>query len=120
MKTALVAGGAGFIGSHLCEYLLNKGYRVFALDNLVTGRRINIEHLLTLSNFNWIEHDIINPLFMNVKSNEIYNLASPASPVDFARIPDYILKTNSVGQTNLLEWAKTCNARILFASTSEV
>jgi dTDP-glucose 4,6-dehydratase len=120
MKVALVAGGAGFVGSHLCEFLLEKGYKVFAIDNLVTGHRANIEGILNHPHFNWIEQDIITPLFMNVKCDEIYNLASPASPVDFARIPDYILKTNSVGHTNLLEWAKHCKARILFASTSEV
>jgi dTDP-glucose 4,6-dehydratase len=119
-KTAVVAGGAGFVGSHLCEFLLEKGYRVFAVDNLVTGRRSNIETLLHNPNFNWLEHDIIAPLFMNVKSDEIYNLASPASPIDFEKIPDYILKTNSIGQINMLELAKTNKARILFASTSEV
>lgn len=120
MKTALVAGGAGFVGSHLCEYLLDKGYKVFAIDCLVTGRRVNIEHLLHNPNFNWIEHDIIHPLFMNIKCDEIYNLASPASPIDFERIPDFILKTAAIGHMNLLEWAKQNNARILYASTSEV
>jgi len=119
-KTALVAGGAGFIGSHLCEFLINKGYRVYAIDNLVTGRRANIEHLIHHENFSWIEHDIITPLFMNVPCDEIYNLASPASPIDFERIPDFILKTNSIGQLNLLDWANVHKARILFASTSEV
>jgi UDP-glucuronate decarboxylase len=79
LKTALVAGGAGFIGSHLCEFLLKKNYKVFAIDCLVTGRRANIQALLENPNFNWIEHNIINPLFMNVKCDEIYNLASPAS-----------------------------------------
>lgn len=120
MKTALVAGGAGFIGSHLCEFLMNKGYRVYAIDNLVTGRRENIEHLIQNKNFSWLDHDIINPLFMNSPCDEIYNLASPASPVDFEKIPDFILKTSALGHLNLLNWAKTHNARILFASTSEV
>ncbi len=120
MKTALVAGGAGFIGSHLCEFLLGNGYRVYAIDNLVTGRRSNIEHLIQNKNFSWLDHDIITPLFMNSPCNEIYNLASPASPVDFAKIPDFILKTSAVGHLNLLNWAKTQGARILFASTSEV
>jgi dTDP-glucose 4,6-dehydratase len=120
MKTALVAGGAGFIGSHLCEFLLNKGYRVYAIDNMVTGQRKNIEHLIQNKNFSWIDHDIINPLFMNSPCDEIYNLASPASPIDFEKIPDFILKTSAIGHLNLLNWAKTHNARILFASTSEV
>jgi dTDP-glucose 4,6-dehydratase len=120
MKTALVAGGAGFIGSHLSEYLLKKGYRVYAIDNLVTGRRVNIESLISEKNFTWIDHDIIQPLHMNVPCDEIYNLASPASPVDFERFPDFILKTNAIGHLNLLNWAKENKARILFASTSEV
>ena len=120
MKTALVAGGAGFIGSHLCEFLLGKNYRVYAIDNLVTGRRENINHLIKNENFSWIEHDIITPLHMNVPCDEIYNLASPASPIDFERIPDFILKTGAIGHLNLLNWANSHNARILLASTSEV
>lgn len=120
MKTILVAGGAGFVGSYLCEALLEKGHRVYAIDNLVTGRRKNINHLLTHPQFTWLEHDIIFPLYMNVPCNEIYNLASPASPVDFEKIPDYILKTAAVGHLNLLNWAKSNNAKILYASTSEV
>jgi dTDP-glucose 4,6-dehydratase len=120
IKTALVAGGAGFIGSHLCDLLIAKGYRVYAIDNLVTGRRINIEHLMANEKFTWIEQDITTPLFMNVPCDEIYNLASPASPVDFEKMPDFILKTGAVGQMNLLDWAKSQKARILMASTSEV
>lgn len=120
MKTALVAGGAGFIGSHLCEFLVKKNYKVYAIDNLVTGRRKNIEHLIGNPQFNWIDQDIISPLFMNVKCDEIYNLASPASPIDFDRIPTFILKTAAIGHMNLLEWAKQNKARILYASTSEV
>ncbi len=120
MKTALVAGGAGFIGSFLCELLLEKGYKVFAIDNLVTGKRENIEDLLKNRNFNWIEHDITAPLHMNVSCDEIYNLASPASPVDFEKMPDFILKTSAVGHLNLLNWAKIHSAKILLASTSEV
>ncbi|MDZ4677584.1 MAG: UDP-glucuronic acid decarboxylase family protein [Oligoflexia bacterium] len=120
MKVALVAGGAGFIGSHLCELLLAKNYRVYAIDNLVTGRRSNIEHLINNKSFSWIEHDINNPLHMNVACDEIYNLASPASPIDFEKIPDFILRTGSIGHLNLLQWAQQQNARILIASTSEV
>ena len=120
MKTALVAGGAGFIGSHLCALLLKKGYRVYAIDSLITGRRANIENLIHDKNFTWIEQDITTPLHMNVGCDEIYNLASPASPVDFEKYPDFILRTAAVGHFNLLQWAKLHKARILFASTSEV
>jgi dTDP-glucose 4,6-dehydratase len=119
-KTAVVAGGAGFIGSHLCDYLIERQYMVFAIDSLVTGHRRNIQHLIGHPQFNWIEHDIIVPLVMNVGCDEIYNLASPASPVDFDRMPDFILKTAAVGHMNLLNWARDNDARILFASTSEV
>lgn len=120
MKTALVAGGAGFVGSFLCEFLLEKGYRVYAIDNLVTGKRQNIEHLIHNPKFSWIEHNIITPLHLNVPCDEIYNLASPASPVDFEKMPDFILKTSALGHMNLLDWAKLHKARILLASTSEV
>jgi len=120
VKVAVVAGGAGFIGSHLCEYLLKKNYRVYAVDNLITGRRKNIESLLQHSDFTWIDHDIINPLLMNSPCDEIYNLASPASPVDFEKFPDFILKTAALGHLNLLNWARTHNSKILFASTSEI
>jgi dTDP-glucose 4,6-dehydratase len=120
MKTALVAGGAGFVGSHLCEYLLERGYRVYAIDCLITGRRENIEHLINHERFSWIDHDIIRPLFMNVTCDEIYNLASPASPIDFEKIPEFILNTASHGHLNLLKWALQNKARILYASTSEI
>lgn len=120
MKTALVAGGAGFIGSHLCEFLLAKNYKVFAIDNLVTGRRSNIEELLNHPRFNWLEYDITTSFFMNEPCHEIYNLASPASPVDFEKIPEFILRTGSIGHLNMLKWAQNNKARILYASTSEV
>jgi nucleoside-diphosphate-sugar epimerase len=120
MKTILVAGGAGFIGSHLCEKLLEQGHKVFAIDNMITGKRDNIEHLLHNPKFNWIEQDIRTPIYMNVACDEIYNLASPASPVDFKRIPLDILQTSAIGHQNLLEWAKINKAKILLASTSEV
>lgn len=119
-KTALVPGGAGFVGSNLCEFLLEKGYRVYAVDNLVTGRRENINHLLDHPRFNWIEHDITVPFFMNEPCDEIYNLASPASPIDFEQIPEFILQTGSIGHLNMLKWAKQHEAKILLASTSEV
>jgi dTDP-glucose 4,6-dehydratase len=120
MKKALVAGGAGFIGSHLCEFLLEKGYNVLAVDCLVTGREKNISHLSSNKNFKFLNHNIIEPLQLVESFDEIYNLASPASPIDFEKIPDFILKTSSLGHMNLLELAKKTKARILFASTSEV
>lgn len=116
---ALVAGGAGFIGSHLCEYLLEKGYEVHALDNLVTGRRPNIAHLEKSEKFKFLNQDLTQKLNINVKFDEIYNLASPASPVDFAKMPIYILDT-AYGHRQLLELATEQNAKIMFASTSEV
>lgn len=118
-KRALVAGGAGFIGSHLCEFLLDKGYDVTAVDNFVTGRMENLKALLP-KGLKVIHHDIIQPLNLNERFDEIYNLASPASPVDFSKMPVFILETASQGHRNLLELALKWNARILFASTSEV
>ncbi|MCC6278294.1 MAG: SDR family oxidoreductase [Oligoflexia bacterium] len=120
MKTILVAGGAGFIGSHLCEELLKLGHRVFAIDNLLTGKRENIEHLFQNPKFSWIEQDVRVPVYMNVPCDQIYNLASPASPVDFEKMPVTILQTGSKGHQNLLDWARANKARILLASTSEV
>ncbi|MGE3973487.1 MAG: UDP-glucuronic acid decarboxylase family protein [Bdellovibrionales bacterium] len=118
-KKALVAGGAGFIGSHLCEYLLSKNYDVHALDNLVTGRKENIQHLI-VKGLQFHQLNLIEPFDLNVTFDEIYNLASPASPVDFAKMPLFILQTSSVGHLRLLDLAKKMNARILIASTSEV
>ncbi len=122
-KKALVAGGAGFIGSHLCEYLLAKGYQVLVIDNLITGVRKNIEPLFSLG-VDFIERDIEDDSIILAVGegpiDEIYNLASPASPIDFTRIPLKILSTASEGHRNLLELAKLKKARILFASTSEV
>ena len=115
----LVAGGAGFIGSHLVDQLLNDGHQVDAIDNFVTGRKENISHLSDTPNFELIEQDITQ----NVPDKDydrIYNLASPASPVDFAKIPIEILMTGAIGHKNLLDLAQKCGARILFASTSEV
>lgn len=120
MKTAVVAGAAGFIGSHLCDFLLAKNYTVIGLDNFVTGREKNISHLSANPNFKFYKCDITQTLPNIEKADEIYNLASPASPIDFVKIPIEILQTASVGQTQLLHLAKKLNARILFASTSEV
>jgi len=118
MKTILVTGGAGFIGSHLCEYLLNKGYEVICVDNFYTGQKKNIEHLLSNKNFEVIRHDINFPLYLEI--DEIYNLACPASPIHYQRDPVQTTKTSVQGSINLLGLAKRVKAAILQASTSEI
>jgi dTDP-glucose 4,6-dehydratase len=120
MKIAVVAGAAGFIGSHLCDFLLGKGYKVIGLDNLVTGQKKNLKHLEKNKKFKFYKADISKKLPSIAKVHEIYNMASPASPVDFIKIPITILETASLGQANLLKLAQKKKARILFASTSEV
>ncbi len=115
----LVAGGAGFIGSHLVDRLLNDGHTVDVIDNFVTGRKENIAHLTENSQFTLIEQDIVKEV-PDKKYDRIYNLASPASPIDFAKIPFEILMVGSMGHKNLLDLAEKTGARILFASTSEV
>jgi dTDP-glucose 4,6-dehydratase len=119
MRTSLVAGGSGFIGSHLCEYLLGKGEQVIAVDNLGSGRKANIEGLLGNENFSFIQHDIREPLKIDGSIDFIYNLASRASPVDFSSEPVEIMMTNSLGTYNLVNLAKAKKARFLMASTSE-
>ena len=116
----LVAGGAGFVGSHLCDRLLAGGHTVVAVDNLVTGRMGNIAHLAKERRFRFIRHDITRPLSLPGKLDRIFNLASPASPVDFPLIPLEILLAGSYGSRNLLELARRKKARYLLASTSEV
>jgi len=115
----IVAGGAGFIGSHLCEYLLERGYKVICLDNFITGREENIRGLLDDENFKFIEMDITEPL-PEIDADWIFNLASPASPPDYMAHPITTMRTGSFGTYNLLELARERDARILFASTSEV
>ena len=115
----IVAGGAGFIGSHLCEYLLERGYKVICLDNFITGREENIRGLLDDENFKFIEMDITEPL-PEIDADWIFNLASPASPLDYMAHPITTMRTGSFGTYNLLELARKRDARILFASTSEV
>ena len=118
MKTVLVTGGAGFLGSHLCEYLLNKGHNVICADNLFTGSKDNILHLMSNKRFEFIRHDITRPLF--VECDQIYNLACPASPVHYQYNPIKTIKTSVLGVTNMLGIAKRTGARMLQASTSEV
>lgn len=114
----LVTGGAGFIGSHLCERLLNDGHEVICLDNYFTGRKENIFHLLSNPRFELIRHDITQPILLEV--DQIYNLACPASPIHYQYNPVKTVKTNVMGAINMLGLAKRVKARILQASTSEV
>ncbi len=114
----LVTGGAGFIGSHLCERLLNEGNEVLCLDNFFTGRRENIFHLLDNRRFELLRHDVTEPVLLEV--DQIYNLACPASPVHYQYNPVKTVKTNVMGAINMLGLAKRVRARILQASTSEV
>ncbi|HEX8266246.1 MAG TPA: UDP-glucuronic acid decarboxylase family protein [Pyrinomonadaceae bacterium] len=114
----LVTGGAGFIGSHLCERLLSEGNEVLCLDNFFTGRRENISHLLDDHRFELIRHDVIEPILLEV--DQIYNLACPASPVHYQYNPVKTVKTSVMGMINMLGMAKRVKARILQASTSEV
>ena len=114
----LVTGGAGFLGSHLCERLLNQGHEVLCLDNFFTGRRKNVAHLVENSNFELIRHDVIDPFKFEV--DRIYNLACPASPVHYQYNPIKTVKTSVMGAINCLGLAKRVGARILQASTSEV
>jgi len=114
----LVTGGAGFIGSHLCERLLSDGNEVICLDNFFTGRKVNIEHLLDDKYFELVRHDVTEPILLEV--DRIYNLACPASPVHYQYNPVKTVKTNVMGMINMLGLAKRVHARILQASTSEV
>lgn len=117
-KSVLVTGGAGFLGSHLCEKLLDQGNDVICVDNFFTGNRENIKHLLSHPNFELMRHDVTFPLFVEV--DEIYNLACPASPIHYQFDPVQTTKTSVHGAINMLGLAKRTRARILQASTSEV
>ncbi len=119
MRT-LITGGAGFIGSHLCERFLEMGHIVICVDNLITGALSNIEHLRTNDRFAFIRHDISHPLEMDGPIDIILHFASPASPVDYLQFPIQTLKVGSLGTHNALGLAKVKNARYLLASTSEV
>lgn len=118
MEKVLVAGGAGFIGSHLCKRLIALGARVLCADNFTTGAQSNVQELLANGRFELIEHDVARPLQADI--DRIYNLACPASPVHYQRDPVSTIKTNVHGAINMLDLAKERNARILQASTSEV
>jgi UDP-glucuronate decarboxylase len=118
MKRILVTGGAGFIGSHLCERLLDAGHEVLCVDNFYTGARRNVAHLLTHPSFELLRHDVTFPLFVEV--DEIYNLACPASPIHYQHDPVQTTKTSVHGAINMLGLAKRRRAKIFQASTSEV
>lgn len=118
MKRILVTGGAGFVGSHLCERLLKEGNEVISLDNYFTGEKRNIAHLTENPYFEIVRHDVIQPYFAEV--DEIYNLACPASPIHYQHNPIKTMKTSVMGAINMLGLAKRVNAKILQASTSEV
>jgi len=120
-RRALVAGGAGFVGSHLCKRLLGIGYsEVICVDNLLTGRLDNMSPLLSTPAFTFIRHDVIEPLYIEGKLDEIYNLACPASPKQYQKDPIHTFKTSVLGSINLLDLAKEKGSKILLASTSEV
>ena len=120
MKNILVAGGAGFIGSHLCDLLISKGYRVYCVDNLITGSKENIKHLKKNKNFKFIEKDITLSLNISIDFDYIFNLASPASPIDYQNFPEETSLVNSLGTYNLLKLALKNRAMFLFTSTSEI
>jgi len=119
MPRTLVTGGAGFIGSHLCEYLLDKGHSVVAMDNLLTGDSANIERLIG-RDFVFVKHDVTNFIALEGEIDYIFHFASPASPIDYLKLPIQTLKVGSLGTHNVLGVAKAKKARILLASTSEV
>jgi len=119
MPTTLVTGGAGFLGSHLCEYLLSKGHHVIAMDNLITGTITNIEHL-QCERFRFIKHDVTEYIYVAGKIDYVLHFASPASPLDYLQLPIQTLKVGALGTHKALGLAKEKGARFLLASTSEV
>jgi len=117
-KRILITGGAGFLGSHLCDRLIAEGHDVLCLDNFFTGSKKNISHLLGKPNFELIRHDLVQPIF--IEADEIYNLACPASPINYQYNPVKTVKTSVMGSINMLGLAKRIKAKILQASTSEI
>jgi len=116
---SIVTGGAGFLGSHLCDYLLEKGHEVICVDNLITGTTKNIEHIKS-DRFTYIRHDVTKPIYFGDKIDYIFHLASPASPIDYLELPIQTLKVGALGTYNMLGLSKEQGARFLLASTSEV
>ncbi len=120
MKKILVAGGVGFVGSHLCEKLIKDGHDIYCMDNYYTSSKSNVSHLLSNPNFHLIECDITRSIPFYTNFDEIYNLACPASPIHYQKDPVHTIKTNVIGTLNLLELAKESHATFLQASTSEI
>ena len=120
MKRILITGAAGFLGSHLCDRFIKDGYHVIGMDNLITGNLKNIEHLFKLERFEFYNHDISKFIHVPGQLDFILHFASPASPIDYLKIPIQTLKVGSLGVHNCLGLAKSKKARILIASTSEV
>lgn len=125
MAKVIVAGGAGFIGSHLCEALLKKGHEVICIDNFLTGTKENIKHITSDKSFSYINHDVIKPLTQTINAEYIFHLASPASPnhhspISYHNLPMETMMVNTTGTLNLLQFAQKNHAKFLFTSTSEV
>ena len=119
-KTVLITGAAGFLGSHLCDYFLSKNYKVIGIDNLITGNLSNISHLVSNTDFEFREININNDFKLDISIDYILHFASPASPIDYLKIPIQTLRTGSLGTENILKLTLKNNARILIASTSSL